>query len=127
MNDKRVQLFHMKKSNDTPLLRIHFHVRCCFARLISNKVKRFFFKMGYWWKGSNSTALPATSAFEIMDQHSEIGGIIFKATLIHPLLNSSKLILNKSMVKFPLEWTHFYTIFYTNKCKVNKTVSLLIL
>jgi len=38
--------------------------------------------MGYWWKGSASTAIPPPSASNVVGQH-KIGGITFEATLIN--------------------------------------------
>ena len=35
--------------------------------------------MGYWWKGSTSTA---TSASDTVSQHKKIGGVIFRAALM---------------------------------------------
>lgn len=37
----------------------------------------------YWWEGSTSTAIPATSVSDITDQHNEIGGIAFRASLMY--------------------------------------------
>jgi len=38
--------------------------------------------MENWWEGSASTAIPPTSALDVMGQHHKIGGIIFRAALI---------------------------------------------
>ena len=38
--------------------------------------------MGYWWKGSNPTAIPPTSASGAMDQHHERRGTTFRAALV---------------------------------------------
>jgi len=40
----------------------------------------------YWWEGSTSTAVPPTSASDIMCQHCSKGGIRFGTALIHSLL-----------------------------------------
>ena len=40
----------------------------------------------YWWEGSTSTAVPPTSASDIMCQHCSKGGISFGTALIHSLL-----------------------------------------
>ena len=39
--------------------------------------------MEYWWEGSASSAMPPTSASDVMGQHSKIGGITFWAALVH--------------------------------------------
>ena len=36
---------------------------------------------GYWWGGSDSTAIPPTSAPNAVGQHNKIGGITFRAAL----------------------------------------------
>ena len=38
--------------------------------------------MEYWWKGSAYTAIPTTSASDIMGQYSKIRGITFRAVLM---------------------------------------------
>ena len=38
--------------------------------------------VGYWWEGSTSTAISPTSTSDIMDQHSNVGGITFRTALI---------------------------------------------
>ena len=35
----------------------------------------------YWWEGATFTAIPPTSAFDVMNQHNKIGGITFGAAL----------------------------------------------
>ena len=35
--------------------------------------------MGYWWEGSASTAIPLTSASDVVGQHGKTGGITFRA------------------------------------------------
>ena len=42
--------------------------------------------MGYWWEGSASTAVPPTSASDIVGQHHQAGGIMFGAAFIFPEL-----------------------------------------
>src|SRR5258705_14005340 len=44
--------------------------------------------MGYWKEGSTSTAIPPTSASDVVDQHNKIGGISFGAPLIVPYKES---------------------------------------
>jgi len=39
--------------------------------------------MEYWWKGSSSTAVPPTSASDVVGQHNKIADITFEAALIH--------------------------------------------
>ena len=39
--------------------------------------------MEYWLEGSTSTVKPPTSASDAVGQHNEIGGINFRAALIH--------------------------------------------
>jgi len=41
---------------------------------------------GYWWEGSIFTAVPPTSASDIMSQHNKIGGITFGAIFIFPFV-----------------------------------------
>jgi len=38
--------------------------------------------MGYWWEGSTFTAIPPTSASDVIDQHNKIVGITFRAALL---------------------------------------------
>ena len=38
--------------------------------------------MEYWWKGSTSTAIPQTSASDIVDQYNKTGDITFAAALV---------------------------------------------
>ena len=38
--------------------------------------------MGYWWKGSTSTAIPPTATSDVVGQHNKIGGITFGETVI---------------------------------------------
>ena len=38
--------------------------------------------MEYYWKGSLFTAIPPTSAFEVVGQHNKIRGITFRAALV---------------------------------------------
>ena len=39
--------------------------------------------MEHWQEGSASTAMPSTSTSDMVGQHNETGGIIFRSTLIH--------------------------------------------
>jgi len=39
--------------------------------------------MEYWWNGSTSTALPPTSACDVMGQHNKIGGFTLEAALVY--------------------------------------------
>jgi len=45
--------------------------------------------MGYWWEGPASTAIPPTSASDVVGQHNKIGGIIYGAALVYQLLISA--------------------------------------
>ena len=36
----------------------------------------------YWWEGSTSTAIPPTSASDIVGQHYKVGDVTFRAALI---------------------------------------------
>jgi len=47
-----------------------------------SKVTLWYYNHG--WEGSISTAIPPTSASEIMGQQSKIRGIIFRASLVIP-------------------------------------------
>jgi len=38
--------------------------------------------MGYWWEDSPSTAIPPTSASDLVGQYIKIGGITFGADLV---------------------------------------------
>ena len=38
--------------------------------------------MEYYWEGSLFTAIPPTSAFEVVGQHNKIRGITFRAALV---------------------------------------------
>jgi len=38
--------------------------------------------MEYWWEGSAPTAIPPTSASDVMGQHNKIGDISFEAALV---------------------------------------------
>jgi len=53
--------------------------------------------MEYWWEGSTSTAVPPTSASDVVDWHHKIGGITFRAVLIH---NESYLKRNRTIINF---------------------------
>jgi len=48
--------------------------------------------MGYWWEGSLSTAIPPTSASDIVGQHNKTGGITFRAAIVNytSLINMQK-------------------------------------
>ena len=37
--------------------------------------------MGYWWEGSASTAIPPTSASDVVGQQNQIESITFRAAL----------------------------------------------
>ena len=37
----------------------------------------------HWWEGSASSAMPPTSASDVMGQHSKIGGITFRAAFVY--------------------------------------------
>ena len=39
--------------------------------------------MECWWEGSTSTAIPPTSASNVVSQRNETGGIAFGAALVH--------------------------------------------
>ena len=39
--------------------------------------------MEYWHKGSASTAIPPTLTSDVVSQYNKIGGIIFRAALVH--------------------------------------------
>jgi len=38
--------------------------------------------MEKWWEGSASTAIPSTSASDVVSHHNKIGGIIFRQALV---------------------------------------------
>jgi len=38
--------------------------------------------MEYCWESSTSTAIPSTSASDVMGQHNKIGGITFRAAVV---------------------------------------------
>jgi len=40
----------------------------------------------YWWEDSTSTAIPPTSAFDIMDQDNKRGGITFGADFLKAVI-----------------------------------------
>ena len=63
-----------KEVSDTPLLHLHFHVRCHFVRLTL---------MEYLLEGSVSTAISPASTSDVVGQRNKIGGIIFGAALVH--------------------------------------------
>ena len=39
--------------------------------------------MEYWWEGSTPTAIPPTSAFDVVRQHNEMGGITFGLAIVY--------------------------------------------
>jgi len=41
--------------------------------------------MEFWWEGSTSTAIPSTSASDVVGQHNKAGGIIFGAAFVEAL------------------------------------------
>jgi hypothetical protein len=74
MNVNGYNLFRTEEFNDTLLLRMHFHIRRHFARLLlccclphDNKTYQL------------STAIPRASAPNFVDQHIKIGGITFES------------------------------------------------
>jgi len=38
--------------------------------------------MGYWWKGSTSTAVPPTSAFDLTSEHNKTGDNTFREGIV---------------------------------------------
>jgi len=75
--------FHMEEFSDTPLLHMHFHVRCHSVRLpLCCHLSRGN-KMEYWLEGSTSTAIPPASASSVTGQHNKTRGITFGAPLVH--------------------------------------------
>ena len=63
--------------------------------------------MGYWWKGSTSTAAPP-SALGITGWHNKTGDITFGAALIHGVLETNQNVylynLWKKRLKIPGRW-----------------------
>ena len=43
--------------------------------------------MGYWWEGSTFTAIPPTSASDVIDQHNKIVGITFRESSPHKTIS----------------------------------------
>ena len=82
MNIKECNFLYMEAFNDTLLLHSLFHSRCHFVRLPVCCPITQQHVTGYWWEGPTYTAIPPTSASEVMGQHNKIGGITFGAALI---------------------------------------------
>jgi len=77
----------MEQFTDTPLLRIHFHVRCHCVRLPLCCQQQNV--TGYWWEDSAPAAMPSSSMSGVVGQQNKIGGITFGAApLIFPSLLS---------------------------------------
>ena len=68
--------------------------------------------MAYWWEGSTSAAIQPISASDIMHKHNKIGGITFRAVLIHFLPFCSAQICKSELQKgcsasnFPKAFTY---------------------
>jgi hypothetical protein len=73
------QCVHIEEFNDTRLLRMHFHVRHHFARLLLCCSHMATKLTNYWQEGSSSTAIPPASTSKVVGQHIKIGGINFGA------------------------------------------------
>ena len=83
MNVNGFNCFRLEEFNDTPVLRTRSHVRRHLVRLPPAAIWRTAIKlMGYWRQGSTSTAIPPTSASDVVDQHNKIGGVRFGAPLV---------------------------------------------
>ena len=99
-------------TNDTPLLRMNFHVRHHIVRLplcyylSQNNNKNV---MEHGWEGSASTAIPP-SASDIVGQHNKIGDIPFRAAVI--LLQGRPTITTSFLIKCSFsaggEWENLY-------------------
>ena len=84
MNVYGCNFFHMEEFNPTPLFHPHVHIRCHLAAEghsdhLSHGKKTV---TEYWWVGSIFTAIPPTSASDIMGQKNKIGGTAFGAALV---------------------------------------------
>ena len=52
--------------------------------------------MEYWWEGLISTAIPPTSASDVVGQHNKVGDITFGAALVEGrVINNKILIMNR--------------------------------
>jgi len=82
--------FCMEEFHDTPMLHMHFHVRChSVITPLLPSVTQPRNVMGYQWEGSASTAMPP-SVSDVTGQHHNIGGITFRAVLaVRQTLNCS--------------------------------------
>ena len=85
MNVSECNFFCMEEFNDAPLLYMSFHVSCHCVRLPPLLLSVMWQQnvAEYWWEGLTSTAVPSTSASDIMDQHNKIGGISFRAAFVY--------------------------------------------
>ena len=55
----------------------------CQAAPLLPSVTRQQSEMEYWWEHSTSIAIPPTPTSDIVGQHNQIGGITFRAALVH--------------------------------------------
>jgi len=74
----------MEGFSSTPLFHMYFHARYHSVRLPPPLLSVPWQQnvMEYWLECSTSTAIPPTSASDIMGQHNKIGGITFRAVFI---------------------------------------------
>ena len=68
------------------------HYSICTSRLQQHVIE-------YWWEGSAPTAIPPTSASDVMGQHHKIGGTTFREALIRYIMQFMY-INSKSYVNF---------------------------
>jgi len=72
-------IFSARRNSVTSSLHMHFHVRRHFVRLPSVKWQQNV--MEYWWEDSTSTAIPPSSASDIMSYCNKTEDSTFRAAL----------------------------------------------
>ena len=63
--------FCMEEFNDTPFLHLYFHVDAILKDSLLPSVAQQQNVVEYWQEGSTSTAIPSTTASNIMGQHKK--------------------------------------------------------
>jgi hypothetical protein len=73
----------MEEFSDTTLFHMHFHVRCHFARLPLSCYLSHGKKITICWQeDSTATAIPSTSASDVMGKHNKTEDITFGAACV---------------------------------------------
>jgi len=60
--------------------------------------------MEYWWEGSTPTAIPPTSASDVIGQHHKIRGITFRAALVFQRISSCAPPTLRNLLPLPHVW-----------------------